>query len=58
MRIGKSHTLTVLAPGEKSEDPYTLNDAERYKLGQLNFNDGNYAKALEYLDVAQEEQEL
>ena len=49
MRIGKSHTLTVLAPGEKSEDPYTLNDAERYKLGQLNFNDGNYAKALEYL---------
>ena len=49
MRIGKSHTLTVLAPGEKSEDPYTLNDAERYKLGQLNFIDGNYAKAREYL---------
>ena len=35
MRIGKSHTLTVLALGEKSEDPYTLNDAERYKLGQF-----------------------
>ena len=49
MRIGSAATLTVLAPGEASDDVYALNDAERYKLGQLTFADGNYAEALKYL---------
>ncbi|HIL25680.1 MAG TPA: tetratricopeptide repeat protein, partial [Verrucomicrobia bacterium] len=49
MRIGSAATLTVLAPDEASDDVYTLNDAERYKLGQLTFADGNYAEALKYL---------
>jgi alpha-2-macroglobulin len=49
MRIGLAATLKVLAPGEKSADVYAMNDSERYKLGELNFNDGNYDEALKYL---------
>ena len=49
MRIGQATELTVLKPGEQSKDPYVMNDSERYKLGQLNFNDGNYKQAKEYL---------
>ena len=49
MRIGSAATLTVLAPGEASDDVYTLNDAEHLKLGSLNFADGNYAEALNHL---------
>lgn len=49
--IGPTPELTVLAAGEKSEDPYVMNTAERYALGQLHFNDGEDAKALDYLSA-------
>jgi hypothetical protein len=49
MRIGKSSTLEVLAPGEKSKDKYKMNDGELYGLGEAYFKDGLYAKALELL---------
>jgi len=49
LAVGPTPELTVLAVGEKSPDPYTMNISERYTLGSLHFNDGDYAKALEYL---------
>jgi len=49
MRIHEPRNLTVLGPGEASDDPYRMNDAERFALGKLNFDDGRYQKALEYL---------
>ena len=47
--IGPTPELTVLAAGEKSPDPYVMNITERLALGQCHFNDGEDAKALEYL---------
>jgi tetratricopeptide (TPR) repeat protein len=49
LAVGPTPELTVLAPGEKSPDPYEMNKGERYALGQCHFNDGDHAKALEYL---------
>jgi uncharacterized protein YfaS (alpha-2-macroglobulin family)/TolA-binding protein len=49
MRIGPSSSLKVLAPGAESNDAYAMNDAERLKLGQLNFADGKYNESLKYL---------
>jgi tetratricopeptide (TPR) repeat protein len=49
IRVGPSGSINVLAPGEESKDPYNLNEGEHYQLGLLNFNDGNYAAALQYL---------
>jgi tetratricopeptide (TPR) repeat protein len=49
LAIGPAQEITVLAVGEKSPDPYVMNRGERYTLGSLHFNDGDYAKALEYL---------
>lgn len=49
MRIGKPADLAVLKPGEKSDDPYKMNDAERFALGKLYFDDGRYAQAVEHL---------
>jgi tetratricopeptide (TPR) repeat protein len=49
MRISKSDTLEVLAPGEKSKDEYRMNDAELYELGKAYFDDGKYADALPLL---------
>jgi len=49
MRIGAKAELAVLKPGETSGDKYVMNDSERYVLGQLNFNDGRYKEAREYL---------
>ncbi|MBT3295026.1 MAG: outer membrane protein assembly factor BamD [Verrucomicrobia bacterium] len=49
MNIGPSGALAVLAPGEASDDPYRMNKAELYKLGQLHFNDGLYGESLGYL---------
>ncbi len=51
MRVGPTQTITVLAPGEKSDDPYTMNHSELFTLGRLNFNDGNYKEALELLST-------
>ena len=51
LAIGPSQGLTVLAVGEESPDPYVMNIGERYKLGQLHFNDGDHARALEYLSA-------
>ena len=49
LAIGPAPEMTVLAAGEKSPDPYVMNKGERYALGQCHFNDGEDAKALEYL---------
>lgn len=49
MSVGVTSGITVLATGEKSPDPYELNIGERYTLGQLHFNDGDFPKALGYL---------
>ncbi len=49
MRIGQKTELTVLKPGTKSTDPYVMNDNERFRLAQLNFKDGHYKQAKEYL---------
>ncbi len=49
MRVGAQAELFVLAPGVDSDDPYVMNDAERFALGKLNFDDGLYDKALTYL---------
>ncbi|MFK7850033.1 MAG: tetratricopeptide repeat protein [Akkermansiaceae bacterium] len=47
--VGKVHTITVLAPTEKSDDPYRMNHSEHFELANLNFNDGNYEVALTHL---------
>ena len=47
--VGKMQTITVLAPGEKSDDPYEMNRGERFELATLNFNDGNHEVALGHL---------
>ena len=49
MRIGAADDLIVLAPGEESDDPYKMNDGERFTLGKAYFDDGQYAEALGYL---------
>ena len=49
MSVGVTTEITVLATGEKSPDPYEMNIVERFTLGELHFNDGDHAKALEYL---------
>ncbi len=49
MSVGPTPELTVLASGENSPDPYEMNKGERFALGQCYFNDGEDAKALEYL---------
>jgi len=49
MRLGTSAELVVLSPGEKSDDPYKMNDSERFALGKLTFDDGLYQQALPYL---------
>lgn len=49
MRVAKPGQLTVLKPGETSDDPYQMNDGERFALGRLNFEDGHYAESLKYL---------
>jgi len=51
LAIGPEQQITVLAVGEKSPDPYVMNRVERYTLGVLHFNDGEYAQALEYLSA-------
>jgi tetratricopeptide (TPR) repeat protein len=49
MSVGPVTGLTVLAAGEKSPDPYQMNDSERYALGKCYFDDGDLATALEHL---------
>jgi len=49
MRVGPSGQLSVLKQGEKSSDPYHMNDPERYALGVAHFKDGLYDDALRYL---------
>jgi TolA-binding protein len=51
MSIGPITELTVLAAGEKSPDPYHMNDGEHYALGKCHFDDGDLATALEHLAV-------
>ncbi len=49
LTTSKARTITVLAPGEESDDPYQLNRHERFELANLNFNDGNFEAALGHL---------
>jgi tetratricopeptide (TPR) repeat protein len=49
LSVGPTTGLTVLPNGEKSPDPYQMNIAERYALGKAHFDDGDDARALEYL---------
>ena len=49
MRLGDPAEMVVLPPGEKSDDPYKMNDSERYALGRLNFEDGRLKEALPHL---------
>ena len=49
LHVGPSPELTVLAPGEKSPDPYVMNISERFALGKCHFDDGDDAGALEFL---------
>ena len=49
MRLGKSFELRILGPDEESDDPYVMNNAERFTLGQHHFKDGDYGEAIRYL---------
>ncbi len=49
LTVGPTSELTVLAAGEKSPDPYVMNDGERYALGKCLFDDGDLGGALEHL---------
>jgi len=49
MTISAARTITVLPPGEKTDDPYKMNRYEHYELATLNFNDGNHKTALKHL---------
>ena len=49
IQVTEPSTLTVLAPGEKSADPYEMNYTERYTLGKAYFDDGRYSDALPLL---------
>ena len=49
MRIGEPARLTVLAPDEKSQDPYKMNRSEHYALGKRYFDDGLYDEALPHV---------
>ena len=55
MTIGKEQSITVLGPGEKSDDVYKMNPSEHLELARLNFDDGNYETALEHLRYLFEE---
>ena len=49
LTLGKVRRITVLPPGQKSDDPYKMNRGEHFELANLNFKDGNYDTALEHL---------
>lgn len=51
MRLGKAEDITVLKPGQQSNDPYQMNNAERYELGRAYFEDGDYRQAQAYLSA-------
>jgi TolA-binding protein len=53
LSIGPPAELSVLAAGEKSPDPYQMNDGEHYALGKCSFDDGDPATALQHLSVVQ-----
>jgi uncharacterized protein YfaS (alpha-2-macroglobulin family)/tetratricopeptide (TPR) repeat protein len=49
LRLGLPGELRVLPPGEESSDPYQMNDPERFALGKLHFEDGQYRQAVGFL---------
>jgi TolA-binding protein len=51
MAVGPAPELTVLAAGERSPDPYEMNIGERFALGKCHFDDGEDARALEFLSA-------
>ncbi len=50
-RPGSGAGLTVLKPGEKSPDPYVMNQAEHFELAKRTFDSGNSAECLKHLDA-------
>ena len=53
MRVGPASQLSVLPPGQVSQDPYVWNAAERFMLGKALFEDGIFAEALQHLTELQ-----
>ncbi len=49
MRLGKPSTLHILPPNVESDDPYQMNDGERFVLGRHYFNDGLDQQAINHL---------
>ena len=49
MRVGPASSIELLAAGERSPDPFQINNDELFMLGLLYFEDGVYDKALENL---------
>jgi tetratricopeptide (TPR) repeat protein len=50
--FGGESEISVLPPGEKSDDSYEMNLRERLTLGKLTFEDGLYQDALTHLRAA------
>jgi len=50
MVLGKSTSITLLAPGQSSGEPYEMNRAELYGLGKAYFDDGLEQEALDLLE--------
>ena len=51
MRVGKEGALEILAPGQKSQDPYEMNGAEHFELARKLFDDGRFDEAQAHLDA-------
>jgi hypothetical protein len=50
MVLGKSTSITLLAPGESSGEPYIMNRTELYGLGKAYFDDGLERESLDLLE--------
>jgi uncharacterized protein YfaS (alpha-2-macroglobulin family)/tetratricopeptide (TPR) repeat protein len=48
--LGNTTSLTLLAPGEGSSEPYRMNKGELYGLGEAYFNDGLEKESLQLLE--------
>ncbi len=51
MRVGKESQLEILAPGQKSQDPYEMNGSEHFEFANKLFGDGRFDEAQVHLDA-------
>jgi len=51
MRVGQAATLTILPPGEESDDPYKTNRYEHFELASKHFSDRDFDGAQPHLDA-------